>query len=68
MSSIKSKEKIGIGLSLLAIVLMSINIYNQGAGIENRIIELCAWTSLIVSSFYMLRLSSEKKKLSDSDS
>lgn len=63
---LKTKERIGYGLYLVAIVLLIIHIYQMGADIENRGISITAWVSLIVASVYQIWLSTEKKKSSKS--
>ena len=60
--NLKTKETISKVLYGIAIVLLLLNIFNHGAGKENRIIEFGGWIFLIIASVYAMYLSKQKKK------
>jgi len=65
MKSIKTKERIGQGLYAIATILLIINIYQKGADIENRWIEIVVWSSFLFAAVYAISLSREKKKIEE---
>ena len=60
--NLQTKETIRKVLYGIAIVLLLLNIFNHGAGKENRIVEVGGWMFLIIASVYSIYLSKEKKK------
>ncbi len=60
--NLQTKETIRKVLYGIAIVLLLLNIFNHGAGKENRIVEVGGWIFLIIASVYSIYLSKEKKK------
>ncbi|MEL6658228.1 MAG: hypothetical protein AAFP77_30300 [Bacteroidota bacterium] len=63
MESIKLQERIATGLYVVAIILLLINIYQKGADIENRFVEIGGWLFFLVASILMAFVAKEKKKL-----
>lgn len=55
------KKEIGYGLYILAIILLSIHIYQMGADIENRFFDIAGWVALIVASLYGMWIAKDKK-------
>lgn len=68
VKSLKTKERIGTGLYIIAIILLMISIFKMGANEENEFIRFAGYGALIVASIYAIWLSSEKKKLNDNQS
>lgn len=65
---IKSKEKIGNGLYIVAIVLLLIQCFQMGADIENSLVSYAGWAMLLIAGSYHFWLSQEKKKISNIES
>ena len=60
--NLQTKETIVKVLYGIAIVLLLLNIYNQGAGKDNRIVEIGGWIFFLIAAVYSMFVSKEKKK------
>lgn len=67
MKSLKQKERIGIGLYIIAIVLLVFSAISAGANNDNSYIEIGGWAMFLVASIYAIWLVKEKKKLANSE-
>ena len=63
MKSIKFKERIAIGLYIIAIFLMCYSLFQRSLGTDNGFIEISSWIALLVASLYYLWFWNQKKKL-----
>jgi len=66
--TLKTRERIGVLLYLVAIILLLINIFWKGESREIRWIDIVGWLVFMVAALYAIWLSKEKNKISDIDS
>ena len=66
--TLKTRERIGVLLNLVAIILLLINIFWKGESREIRWIDIVGWLVFMVAALYAIWLSKEKNKISDIDS
>ena len=65
---LKSKQQIGNGLYMVAIVLLLVHCYQMGADKENSLISTGGYGMLLIAAVYHLWLSQEKKKVAHQES
>lgn len=67
MPTIKTQQKLSTLLYLVAIVLLIINIYNKGKDIDNRYIEIAAWSIFLLAAVYAGLVAKQKKNAGDKE-
>ena len=65
MKSIETKESIGIGIFVFAIILQLFNLYQKGTGTQTDLVNISSWIAMAGALLFMFWVSLLKKKVRD---